>query len=146
MIDALRALPGGVFWYPAVAIMIVLAVRSVLMLRPPASERPPHVGLRGSQYARYRSMIERATRGDRRGERDALELERVCVGLLLLAGGYDGYSRAACRDYIASSTRSELTDAVAEHLSGNPDRRIAAGSGLTERCERILRAVEEPRS
>ena len=153
MIAVLRSLPQGIFWYPAVAIMVVLTLRSVLTLRPPASDRPPRVASRGSRYSRYRSMIDRAISGDRRGRRDAngrardaLEFERVCVGLLLLAGGYDGYSRAACRDYIASSAGSELTEALAEHLRGVPDPRVAADSGLPERCERVLRAVENQRS
>lgn len=138
MIDLLRSLPQGVYWYPLVAALVVSAVRTLVELaprRPPAPRTDPdaHSALLG-----YATLIQRAG-GDSYAEH---ELERLCIGMLLQASGYRGYSVDACREYMRQGAPNELVSALREHLGEAPPRLSGTGGTLPARCELVLNEIE----
>ncbi|MFW5741677.1 MAG: hypothetical protein ACOC2D_00250 [Spirochaetota bacterium] len=138
MADILASLPQGVYWYPAVAVLVVIAVRALLSL-PTGRRAGPRTEARApSALAGYASLVERA-RSDRLA---AAELERLCMGMLLQAVGYRGYSTDACRHYAGHGAPEHLVPSIVAHLE-QPGTVATTGSGtLPERCELILRELE----
>lgn len=138
MADALASLPQGVYWYPAVAALLVLALRSLLSLRNGRPASPKRPASPPDAFAAYASLVERA-RSDRFA---ATELERLCMGMLLQAAGYRGYSTDACRHYAGHGAPEHLVPIIVAHLENEAAAETAESGVLPERCERILREIE----
>lgn len=158
MLELLSALPQGLYWYPLVAGLVVITVRTLVGLWGGRREQPearPHAS---TQLAGYAHLIRRAT-SDSYAE---AELERLCIGMVLQANGYRGYSVDACRHYTSHGAPPELAAAIEEHLGNavrlgasrrppGETRAFAGGpeSTLPPRSELILRHLqtmtEEPR-
>ena len=138
MTDFLGSLPQGVYWYPTVAALLVVAVRALLLLRASrtASTRP-NANAPGA-LAGYASLVERA-RSDRFA---ASELERLCLGMLLQAAGYRGYSTDACRHYVEHGAPQHLVPVIVAHLENTAAAATAESGVLPERCEVILHELE----
>jgi len=155
MIDFIRSLPQGVFWYPLVLILVfalgrVVATMSRVSRRQRSAEKRTHVP------GRYAHLVALATSDAHARE----ELERLCVGLLLDAAGYGGYSVERCRALKIEVAGSELEQALAYHLgdarqlppeegidSRQPAEsqggRTLAGIGALPRvCQIVIREVE----
>ena len=104
----LQSLPQGMLWYPAVLVLLIVAVRIVLdVARAPRRERP--------RIARVPSRFEEYE--DRINLRSAhATLERNCIGLVLTAEGYSGYSVNNCRHYVENGASPEIRQVIREHL------------------------------
>lgn len=139
MIDVLRSLPQGVYWYPVVAALVIAATRTLFELAPRRpSTTQPAVPSRSSLLG-YATLIQRAG-SDSYAEH---ELERLCIGMLLQASGYRGYSVDACRAYMKHGAPAELITALREHLGDSGDHRTEpTGGTLPARCELVLRELE----
>lgn len=138
MAEALASLPQGVYWYPAIAVLLVIAARALLSLRGTRRRAPRSNPAAQGALAGYASLIERA----RSDQYAAGELERLCVGMLLQAAGYRGYSIDACRHYLEHGASERVAPAVAAHVENERDGATAASGVLPERCELVLREIE----
>lgn len=149
MIDVLRSLPQGVYWYPVVAALLIVATRTLLYLTPRRRATTEIGTAARSTLHGYATLIQRAG-SDSYAEH---ELERLCIGMLLQASGYRGYSVDACRAYMKHGAPATLIAALHEHL-GDPSDAPAespceqsseprgTGSTLSTRCELVLRELE----
>jgi hypothetical protein len=116
MIEFVRSFPQGVFWYPLVLVLVFALGRLVVQTTRIArsrrtSEKSTHVP------GRYAHLVAIASSDSHARE----ELERLCIGLLLEASGYGGYSVERCRSLMAEVPGSSLEQALAYHL-GDTDR------------------------
>ncbi|HKJ84906.1 MAG TPA: hypothetical protein VKA06_02465, partial [Spirochaetia bacterium] len=107
MIDVLRSLPQGVYWYPIVAALLIVAARTLLELAPRHTTMTEIGTPARSTLLGYATLIQRAG-SDSYAEH---ELERLCIGMLLQASGYRGYSVDACRAYMRHGAPTELIPA-----------------------------------
>ncbi len=139
MIDVLRSLPQGVYWYPVVAALVIAATRTILELAPRRRTTSRQGSTARSSLLGYATLIQRAG-SDSYAEH---ELERLCIGMLLQASGYRGYSVDACRAYMRHGAPPELVPALREHLGDPKDGHTeAVGGTLPTRCELVLRELE----
>jgi hypothetical protein len=136
--DVLASLPQGVYWYPAVAVLVVIAVRALLSLRTGRRAASRTEAGAPSALAGYASLVERA-RSDRLA---ASELERLCMGMLLQAVGYRGYSTDACRHYAGHGAPEHLVPVIVAHLEDAGPMATAESGVLPARCELVLRELE----
>jgi hypothetical protein len=132
MLDFVRSLPQGLLWYPAVIVLAVMAVRPIARLVRSSGKRRRHRSGGASRLEAYDDRI--------RSESTDAALERSCIGMLLVAHGYSGYSIANCRDYLSHGADETIQTALSDHLTGAPDR--AAESGLPSRIETVLTHIE----
>ena len=136
MIDFIRSLPQGVFWYPLVHALMVGLGRLVVAMSRVSQDRP----IREKQTSppgRYVHLVALA-------QTDAhaqTELERLCVGLLLEAKGHGGYSVDRCHALKNEAIGSELEQALTAHLgepktlsTGHGNRRVWSSSAGLPDC------------
>lgn len=134
MLDLIRSLPQGVFWYPLVLALAFIAGRGILALVPRREREQHFTSQTTTPLIGYAHLIRRAAS-------DTLaqgELERVAMGLLLQAAGYRGYSVDACRGFIAREGDEELVALVESHLGD----RTLEGNDRTRLWKRLLDEVE----
>ena len=134
MIDSLRSLPQGMLWYPLLLVLVFALGRVVLSVGRQFASRKLKTPPESGHLASLISLVQRA-QTDRFADQ---ELERRCIGLLLQASGYTGYSVENCRSFLATSPTSPATAAVESHLTGiDQDDRI---NHILETVERITEA------
>lgn len=134
MLDLVRSLPQGVFWYPLVLALAFIAARTVLGLVPRRREPAPAARATTTPLLGYAHLIQRAaTDTFAQGE-----LERVAMGLLLQASGYRGYSVDACRAFMAQETDDALVALIAAHLGDDE----LDGAERSRLWKRLLDEVE----
>ena len=133
MRELFQSLPQGFLWYPVVAGLVFLAVRTILLARGAARRRSDQ---KGRPATRFEEL------DDRINHRSAhASLERTCIGMVLTAAGYSGYSIDNCRRYLASGAPQEVERAIQDHLDGAPDRTGEQGL-LPSRIETVLTYIE----
>ena len=108
MRQLIQALPQGFLWYPVVLVLLIVGVRIVLLtarkLRP-SRRRSPAIRTRFQEFE------------DRIGHPSLREgLKRSCIGMILTAEGYSGYSVANCRDFVEKGAPEEIRQAITDHL------------------------------
>ncbi len=141
MIDSLRSLPQGMLWYPLLLVLAFALGRVVLSVSRRFASRKLQTPPESGHLASLISLVQRA-QSDRFADQ---ELERRCIGLLLQARGYTGYSVENCRRFLATSPTSPAAAAVESHLTENTTGSPGGGSpsfGPTDRINHILEAVE----
>lgn len=138
MIEILRSLPQGVYWYPLVVALIIVIGRTLYELSDRSARRRTVAGPGGNELAGWITLIERAGI-DSYAE---AELERHLLGLILQAAGYRRYSVDACRDYVERGASPEIAAIIREHL-GDVARapRTATGS-LPARATILMNEIE----
>jgi hypothetical protein len=133
MRELIQSMPQGFLWYPVVLAMIVVAGRTILLARRGASR---NVGTGGRPATRLEEFDDRVNqRASHAG------LERSCIGMLLTAAGYSGYSINNCRDYLERGAPEPVDRAIREHLDGVPEQPVPRGQ-LPSRIETVLSCIE----
>ncbi|MBU8912852.1 MAG: hypothetical protein KOO61_02435 [Spirochaetales bacterium] len=141
MIDLLRSLPQGMLWYPLLLCLTFALGRVVWSVGRQFASRKLEPPAESDHLALLALLVQRA-QSDRFANQ---ELERCCIGLLLQASGYTGYSAASCRIFLATSPGSPAAAAVEGHLTEIEQGGRAGGSASfspSHRIEHILEAVE----
>ena len=141
MIDLLRSLPQGMVWYPLLLVLAFALGRVVWSVGRQFASRKLKTPSESGHLASLISLVERAQTDQFANQ----ELQRRCIGLLLQASGYTGYSVENCRSFLAASPTSPATAAVENHLTENRTGSPSGGSpsfGPTDRIKHILEAVE----
>lgn len=130
MLDLIRALPQGLFWYPLLLFLLVLAARTLWQIRPVQSARQGTEVEESGNLGSLSRLVLRA-RTDSVAQQ---ELERRSIGLLLEANDFSGYSVDNCRRFAAGSSGTQSArDLVAEHLAELTGRGNGERSGGTAR-------------
>jgi hypothetical protein len=145
MMDVIRSLPQGLFWYPLLLLLLVVMVRTVWLVTHRRSYRVKS-GATGADLLKSLELLVSKANSDWYSRQD---LERRCIGLLLQLNGYAGYSIDNCRSYLSAAANTEASLAIGEHLSeseqgqrqkhlsGDGDSRVAA---VLSEIERITEA------
>jgi hypothetical protein len=124
----IESLPQGFLWYPTVLVLLIIGARIILLTarRPKGrSVKPPALPTRFEDFENrinHRSSHE--------------SLERSCIGMILTAEGYSGYSVANCRDFVEKGASEELRRVITEHLEDG-GRLAKNGNGLHGRLRRM---------
>ena len=128
----IESLPQGFLWYPTVLVLLIIGVRIILLTarRPKGrSVKPPALPTRFEDFE------------NRINHRSSHEgLERSCIGVILTAEGYSGYSVANCRDFVEKGASEELRRVIIEHLEDG-GRLATNGNGLHGRLRRMVRGI-----
>ena len=141
MISLLRSLPQGMFWYPLLLFLTFSLGRVVWSVSRQLSSGKSKTRPESGHLASLVSLVQRAQTDQFAHQ----ELERRCVGILLQASGYTGYSVENCRSFLRATPTSPATAAVEGHLAEVRIGRRVSGlvsSGPTDRINHILEAVE----
>ena len=147
VIDLLRSLPQGVYWYPVVAALVIAAARALLVLAPRAerrlSRRPraqfaPR--LRHAHPARRQRLVRRARARTalHRHAAPGVGLPRILGRRVSSVHEARGTSRPDSRSREHLGEPNDLTDPTDTRLS----QRRPSGSALPARCELVLRELE----
>ena len=135
MIEFIRSLPQGMFWYPFLGFLVFSLVRAIWSVREGVRRRrPPADGL--DRVDSVAALVRRAVT-DQFAEQ---ELQRRCIGMLLQLHGYGGYSVENCRSYLAGGPSPEVRSAIESHLE-RQDRqspRRTTGDGVLSRETQII--------
>ena len=141
MINLLGSLPQGILWYPLLLFLAFALGRAVWSVSRQFAPRESKTSSRPDHLASLALLVQRA-QSDRFASQ---ELERRCIGLLLQASGYTGYSVDNCRTFLAASPTSLAVSAVENHLTEVEQGERAGGSASfrpSDRIEHILETVE----
>jgi len=141
VIDTLRSLPQGIFWYPFLGFLLFSLGRALWSVRAAAGTRRKTHLPEKDHIGALSALVGRAVT-DQFAEQ---ELQRRCIGLLLQLHGYSGYSVENCRKYLEGETPVEVGIALAKHLERlnqhAPERGTSRGV-LSNETETILQWVE----
>ena len=131
----IESLPQGFLWYPTVLVLLIIGARIILLTtgaRRARRTKPPALPTRFEDF------------DNRINHRSSHEgLERSCIGMILTAEGYSGYSVANCRDFVEKGASEELRRVITEHLEDG-GRLATNGNGLHGRLSRMAGGVRLP--
>jgi hypothetical protein len=141
MVEFLRSLPQGLFWYPLVAFLVFSFGRAIWSVRWTARRSRSASDAPADQLGSVVNLVHRA----RTDDLAEMEVQRRCLGLLLQLHGYGGYSVDNCRSFLSGVTDRELAEALTRHLR-RVDR-TASGPGerdgvLSAEAGTFLRWIE----
>ena len=134
MRELIQSMPQGFLWYPVILAMIVVAARTILLAWRTSGKRAGPIGRAATRFEEYDDRINQ--------ESAHAGLERTCIGMLLTAAGYSGYSIDNCRRYLGRGAPEQVERAIQEHLDGAPDRSGPRGT-LPSRIETVLTYIEK---
>lgn len=142
MIEMLRSLPQGIFWYPFIGFLLFSIGRALWSIRVAARRQRSPAGSDTDHLGSLAALVGRAVT-DQFAEQ---ELQRRCIGLFLQLHGYGGYSVENCRNYLRGTPPVEVGIAVTRHLERleqqTPERGAARGV-LSYETETMLDWIEK---
>lgn len=144
MMDAIRSLPQGLFWYPLLLILTAVVVRTILVTTGTFRRRHRKTARATDALEALQLLVNKA----HADWHSRMELERRCIGLFLQASGYSGYSIDNCRRYVSRMEGMEASGIIAAHLQETEPRaphggdRPATRTRGLERVTAILDLIE----
>jgi hypothetical protein len=141
VIEFFGSLPGGLVWYPVVAVLAFLMVRRVWDLRENPKRGSNTAWSENDQVARLAVLVGRAGSDTR----SRAELERRCFGLLLNVHGYPKYSLESCRRLAHDLSGTDAGKLAREHVEEWDNGVVTAPefrAGLPARVDRLLTVIE----